>query len=146
MQHDSSSHILPRFHGRNKRIISGLTIMIFTINLYSKFIILPELGERVFWKKISVVPPTGSCGSIFEEDNWPLDGASCKPLNEESSSLFKPKSWLLDSSGSSKTESVSPKYGKSKTISGCLLRKLRRGSHWISFSKCFPNKPCGHCR
>lgn len=35
----------------------------------------------------------------------------------------------LDSSGLSKTELRGSKYGESKTMSGCRLKKLRRISH-----------------
>lgn len=111
-----------------------------------EFIILPELGDAVPWHKISAALPLKSW-SVLQEEDGPADGddGSCNPKILGPSSLFN-STPSPASFESLKPDVLVSKYGDSNKISGCLLRKFRRGSHWISFSKCLPKKPCGHCR
>ena len=109
--------------------------------------IIPELGEGVSRENCSGGLPTRSCCSFCRGEDWAPDGdePSRKSKKACPSSLFKSNPWF-GSFESSNTEILGSKYGDSIVISPCWLRKLRRGSHWTSFSKCFPSNPWGHCR
>ena len=104
------------------------------------FISLPELDDRDCSEYSSEAPARHSCSLMVEGDRVPDDDTIPKLKKVAPSSLFK----SIPSSDS--FEPLVLKYGHSNTISGCWLKKLRRGSQRMSFSKCLFNKPCEHCR
>lgn len=102
------------------------------------FMSLPELGDGDCSEYSSEAPARHSCSLTEDGDRVP-DGDTIPKLKKVGPSFKSIPS--LDS-----FEPLVLKYGHSNTISGCWLRKLRRGSQRTSFSKCLFNKPCEHCR
>lgn len=115
----------------------------------AKFLLqVPELGEGASRGRLSSVIPGGSLCSILndnDKDVWG-DPLSWKQDEEDPLPLTWSSSRPFALSGSSKAEGCESKWDESKIISGCWLKKLRRISHWISFSKCLLRSPCGHCK
>ena len=97
--------------------------------------------------KSKLMPRRPLCSTLNDGDwdEWG-DSMTCKQDVVDPLPLTRCKSRSSGLSRFSKAAGCVSKWGESKIISGCWLKKLRRASHWISFSKCLANNPCGNSK